>query len=142
MTTKTRAVTVKQFPGTSNAEQRRSFLRDIGRGLNVDRPCLVLDCSARIEMDRHDLFLLLCCLEEAMKRNGDVRLAGVTPEARAVLQSTGVDRLFKIFDSIAEGEGSFRRGPALLASLEATHRESHRASENRTSDHGAPENAA
>lgn len=77
-----------------------------------------------------------------MKRNGDVRLAGVSPEARAVLESTGVDRLFKIFDSIAEAESSFRRSPAGLAPLEVVHHLPHRAAEHRISEHRASENAA
>jgi anti-sigma B factor antagonist len=142
MTLKTRAVTVKQFPQTLNATRRRSFLDDVKRSLNVDRPCLVLDCSARVELDRHDVFLLLCCLEEAIKRNGDVRLAGVSQEALATLESTGVDRLFRIFDSSAEAESSFRRGPAGPASLEVGHCMPHRAQEHRFSEHRTSENAA
>jgi anti-sigma B factor antagonist len=142
MTLTTRTVTIRQFPQTSDAERRKTFLHDVERGLTADRPCLVLDCSGRDQLDRHALLLLLTCLEEAMKRNGDVRLAGVSREARAILESSGVNRLFKIFDSIAEAENSFRRGPAELAPVDSVHRGSRREAGNRGAENKTSENAA
>ena len=58
-------------------------------------------------MDRRAIYLVLCCLEEAMKRNGDVRLAEVSQAARATLNATGVDRLFRIFALNADAIRSF-----------------------------------
>jgi anti-sigma B factor antagonist len=142
MTLKMRTVTVTQFPQTSNADERRNFLHDVGLSLTVDRPCLVLDCSGRIELDRPALLLLLTCLEEAMKRNGDVRLAGVSRQARAILETSGVIRLFKIFDSIAEAEGSFRRSPSELAPVDSVHRGTRRDSGHRAAESNTSENAA
>ena len=77
--------------------------------MNMDRPCIVLNCSQVREMDSHAIHMLLCCLEEAMKRNGDVRLAGVSEEARKVLASVGADRLFDIFASNADAANSFHQ---------------------------------
>jgi hypothetical protein len=51
-----------------------------------------------------------------MKRNGDVRLAGVPISARAVLESAGFDRLFKVFDTDAEAVKSFQRHAVFSAS--------------------------
>jgi len=138
----TRAVTVRQFPQTLNSAERRSFLLEIGLSLSADRPCLVLDCLGLIGLDRRALLLLLNCLEQAMKRNGDVRLARVSPEARSVLQSTGVDRLFKIYDSVAEAECSFRRGFAGAVPFQVVHRGSPRAAEHHCPAMQATENAA
>jgi anti-anti-sigma regulatory factor len=77
--------------------------------MNAYRPRVVLDCSGRDGMNRSTILLMLCCLEEALKRNGDVRLAGVSPAARAMLQDCGADRLFQIFDSKPEAIESFGR---------------------------------
>jgi anti-anti-sigma regulatory factor len=74
-------------------------------------------------LDRPAIQLLLCCLEEAIKRNGDVKLAAVPPGARSALKLTGVDRLFEMFDTNAEAVNSFRglsaesmsHGPGLTA---------------------------
>ena len=109
MTIRQIAVTVKQLPESLSVEQGRSFLRELGLCLTVNRPCLVLDFSNLRQLDRPIIHLLLCCLKEAMKRNGDVRLAGVSPEAGAILNLAGVDRLFRVFDLSADAECSFHR---------------------------------
>jgi len=106
---RTSTVTVKRLPDTVSREQADILLRELTPRFNVNRPCLVIDCSNLRRLDANALHLLLCCLEEAMKRNGDVRLAGVSPEARAILKSTGVDRLFTLFDSSTDAERSFDR---------------------------------
>ena len=114
------SVIVKQLPETLSIEQCQMFLRELSRHLTVNRPCLVIDCSVLRQMDTTAIHLLLCCLEEAMKRNGDVRLAGVSREARAIFSSTRVDRLFRIFDLSADAERSFDRGHHNLVASTST----------------------
>ncbi len=75
--------------------------------MNIERPCVVLDCSRIREMDKSAIHMLLCCLEEAMKRDGDVKLAAVSPLARRALEATRVDRLFEIYETEAEAVSSF-----------------------------------
>jgi anti-anti-sigma regulatory factor len=104
-----RTVTVSQLPETLNEEQEWAFLQELKSSLNADRPRIVLNCSNRRAFDRSSLHLLLCCLEEAMKRNGDVKLAAVPMDARVVLESAGIDRLFKMFDTEVEAVKSFQR---------------------------------
>jgi anti-anti-sigma factor len=77
--------------------------------MNVDRPSIVFDCSKVSQMDGSAITLLLSCLEEAMKRNGDVKLAGISAEAKAMLELSAADRLFEIYDTAAEAASSFRR---------------------------------
>jgi anti-anti-sigma regulatory factor len=79
--------------------------------MNIDRPYIVLDFSNVCRMDKPAVNLLLCCLEEALKRNGEIKLAAVPEEARLVLRLTGAERLFEIFDTIAEAASSFRQLP-------------------------------
>jgi anti-sigma B factor antagonist len=106
------AVKVEQLPESLSEKQRRLFLRRLASSVDSDRPALVLDCSKVRRMNRYTINLLLCCLEEAMKHNGDVKLAAVPQEAMPTLELTGVDRLFEIFDTNAEAVSSFRRLPA------------------------------
>jgi anti-anti-sigma regulatory factor len=68
-------------------------------------------------LDQSAIQLLLSCLEEAIKRNGDVKLAAVPHGARSTLKLTGVDRLFEIFDTNAEAVNSFRR-PSIEKALQ------------------------
>jgi anti-anti-sigma regulatory factor len=54
---------------------------------------------------------ILYCLEEAMKRNGDVKLAAVPRAAAEILELTKVDSLFELFDTPAEAVKSFYQFP-------------------------------
>jgi anti-anti-sigma regulatory factor len=109
MTNRVCAVKVEQLPETLSVRQGQLFLGELESSIDVDRPSIVLDCSKVRRMDRPAINLLLCCLEEAMKRNGDVKLAAVPQEARPILERAGVDRLFEIFDTNAEAVSSFSR---------------------------------
>jgi anti-sigma B factor antagonist len=103
------AIVLKRLPGTLSLEKRQLFVRELGPCLTGNRPRIVLDLSNLSYLDRPTIHLLLGCLEEAMKRNGDVRISGATPEVRATLKSVGVDRLFRIFELEADAVGSFHR---------------------------------
>ena len=109
MIIKMRAVTVHEVPEKVTAATERKFLRDLQQYVETERPRLVLDCSKVRQMDNPTIHLLLCCLEEAMKRNGDVKLAGVQPDAKATLQFAGVSRLFEVYTTVAEATQSFRQ---------------------------------
>lgn len=109
MSLRPKPVSIRQLPEDVDRRQERLFLRELGCELNVVRPAIVIDCSQVHEMGLAPIHLLLRCLEEAMKRNGDIRLSGVSPEARLNLERAGVDRLFRIFPTIGEAVESFHR---------------------------------
>ncbi|MEO6966313.1 MAG: STAS domain-containing protein [Acidobacteriaceae bacterium] len=111
MTIRKRIVAVNQLPEISNRKQGQLFLREVRNWMSVDRPRMVLDCSLLRQLDKSVIYLLLCCLEEAMKRNGDVKLAALPPGARTVLEDTGANRLFDIYDTTAEAVNSFHQLP-------------------------------
>jgi anti-sigma B factor antagonist len=106
-----RAVVVKQLPEKMSVEQGRIFFLEVEPILKADRPRMVLDCSKVRQLDSAGIQVLLHCLEEAMKRNGDVKLAGVHPAAAEILELTKVDSLFEAFDSSAEAVNSFYHSP-------------------------------
>lgn len=112
MTIRKRIVAVKQLPEIRNARQGQAFLREMQNCMDVDRPFVVLDCSSVGNLDKSMIRLLLCCLEEAMKRNGDVKLAALPPAAETVLETSGVNRLFDIYDTTAGAVSSFHKPPA------------------------------
>jgi anti-anti-sigma regulatory factor len=69
---------------------------------------VVLDCSEIRQLDKPVIQLLLTCLEEAMKRNGDIKLAAMSREMRESLKQMGVSHLFEIFDTVVDAVISFR----------------------------------
>jgi anti-sigma B factor antagonist len=109
MSIRMHAVAVKQLPEKLNAKQARLFFDEMESWFNVDHPRIVLDCSRVHSMDRSAMHLLLCCLEEAMKRNGDVKLARIPEDAKASLTQMGLIGLFEVFDTNADAVESFHR---------------------------------
>jgi anti-sigma B factor antagonist len=109
MTLRAREVSIKQLPEKLDRKRSRLLLREMVGAMNGRRPYIVLDCSQLQEMDGYAMHMLLCCLEEAIKRNGDVRLAAVTPPAMLSLELANIDRLFRIFTTVEEAEESFQR---------------------------------
>jgi anti-anti-sigma factor len=108
-----RTVTVRRLQETTNSEQEWAFLEELKSSLHVERPRIVLNCAEVRSFSHSSLRLLLCCLEEAMKRNGDVRLSTLSQSARAALESSGMERLFQVFEDDAAAVKSFQRLPIL-----------------------------
>jgi anti-anti-sigma factor len=120
MSIRKRAVRVHQVPEQMTGRRERSFLRDLQRDAEVERPRFVLDCSTIEIMDYATINLLLSCLEEVMKCNGDVRLASLNPEAAMALQLAGVSRLFELYETTDGAVQSFQKRPISLAPLTET----------------------
>ena len=51
--------------------------------------------------------LLLHCMAVSMKRDGDLKLAAVSPQAAAILELTRTDRLFEIYETCTDAVRSF-----------------------------------
>ena len=116
MTIRAGAIKVKQLPEMLSGKQGRFFFSELGKSMKTDRTCIVLDCSQVRQIDGSAIYLLLCCLEDAMMSDVDIRLAAVSSEAGAMLRFTGVDRLFESFASKAEAISSFRQLPLDMSS--------------------------
>lgn len=103
-----RSVIVTQLQ-PMDSKKAREFLRHLAESMTtIIRPGIVLDCSTLDRFDAGVLDLMLCCLEEALKCNGDVRLASLHPDVKALLDSTGAGNLFQIFTTINQATESFR----------------------------------
>lgn len=98
---------VKALPEKLSLGQGSAFFHDVEPCLTVDRPCVVLDFSKVRQLDEEGIQVLLRCLEEAMRRNGDVKLAAVPPGVAKTLELIGVQRLFEVFDSAVHAVDSF-----------------------------------
>lgn len=102
-----RPVVVKRMPEKVNQREARKFLADVQPFLNADRPQLVFDLSAIRQLDAAGVEMLLHCVSEVMKRDGDLKLASLSPQAAMVLELTRTDRLFEIYDNSTEAARSF-----------------------------------
>jgi anti-sigma B factor antagonist len=88
-------------------KQARAFLSEVQPLLNADRPQLVFDLSNVKQMDAAGVDMLLQCMAQTMKRDGDLKLAAVSPQAAVVLELTRTDRLFEIYETSADAVRSY-----------------------------------
>ena len=123
MTLDIRPVAVKRLPESLTVQDKIEFRREIESVMTGNRPQVVIEWSSTEDCDQPVIDLLLDCLEEAMKRNGDVKLAAVPPAAAAVLETTGVAGLFEMFETAAEAVNSFYRIPQIVCEPDRAVRE-------------------
>jgi len=102
-----RPVVVKRMPEKVNQRESRKFLQDVQPFLNADRPQLVFDLSLVKQLDAAGVEMLLHCVSEVMKRDGDLKLASLSPQAAMVLELTRTDRLFEIYETSTDAARSF-----------------------------------
>jgi anti-sigma B factor antagonist len=122
-----RDVIVKRLPELVTLNRASTLHQEVLPSLQGDRPSLVFDFSDVREIDSAGIEMLLRCVEQAMKSNGDVKLAALTPQVEILLRMTRVDVLFEVFDRPEDAVESFDRLPvevlgqlAGLGSLTAT----------------------
>ena len=72
-----RPVIVKRLPNRVNLKEAKIFFREMQPILRIDRPQVVFDLSQIRQMDAAGVDVLLRCMAQAMKRDGDVKLAAV-----------------------------------------------------------------
>ena len=107
--TATRSVTVLQLPESFSLDAARKFAHKVACCMDAGRPYLVLDCSTAGQLDKPMAGLLLYCLEEAMKRNGDVKLACISLAEQPALRTANAHRLFEVFDTAEAAIDSFHQ---------------------------------
>ena len=102
-----RPVLVKRMPAVMNLKESRAFLRELQSILRSDRPQIVFDLSQVTRLDAAGVEMLLHCMTEAMRRDGDVKLAAVSAPAMVVLEMTRTERLFEIYHTSTDAVRSF-----------------------------------
>lgn len=107
-----RPVVVMQMPEQLNLGQIPNFVQELAPLLESHRPRIVLDCSQVRYIDGAGIEMLLQSLEEAMKRDGDLKLADISPESKVILELMRVDRVFEVFQTTEEAVRSFNAVPA------------------------------
>lgn len=102
-----RPIIVKRVPESLNIKYARAFLEEVRPLLEHDRPQLVFDLSLVRRIDSAGVDMLLHCMKEAARRDGDLKLASLSPQAQVVLELTRTGRLFEIFATSVDAVRSF-----------------------------------
>jgi anti-sigma B factor antagonist len=104
-----RAIVVVPLPERLTLMHNQVFLLEIDALLNTDRPRIVFDFSQVQQIDRAGTEMLLHCVEQVIRQDGDLTLAAVPAEIMVVLELTCIDRLFEIFDCNSDAVESYTR---------------------------------
>lgn len=105
-------VVVMEVPEILNVHEVHDFMQELGPLLESNRPRIVLDCSQVRSMQSAGVEMLLRCLEEVLKRDGDLKLAALSPEAEVILELMRVGRVFETFATCEDAVRSFHAIPA------------------------------
>jgi anti-anti-sigma factor len=106
---KTRPVVIKRMPERLNYREARTFWEEVQPIVTSDRPQIVFDMSGVKYLNAAGVDMLLKCMAEVMKRDGDLKLAAVSPEAGVILEVTRTDRFFEVYHSSSDAVRSFSR---------------------------------
>jgi anti-sigma B factor antagonist len=104
-------VIVMQVPENLNAESIHQFMEELAPLVESHHPRIVLECSQVRSMDSAGVEMLLHCLEETLKRDGDLKLAALSPEAEVILELMRVARVFEVLSTSEEAVRSFNAIP-------------------------------
>ncbi|MBV8208408.1 MAG: STAS domain-containing protein [Acidobacteria bacterium] len=102
-----RPVVVKRMPERLNLRTARQFEREVQPFFTSDRPQVVFDLSQVRRLDAAGVDMLLRCMTQAMKRDGDLKLASLSAHALAILELTRTDRLFEVYETSTDAVRSF-----------------------------------
>ena len=100
-------VVIKRLPAEMNSAGARKFYAEIQPLLRSDRPQLVFDLSQTERLDVAGVEILLRCMREVMRRDGDIKLAALSPTAETVLELTRAERLFEIYATSTDAVRSY-----------------------------------
>jgi anti-sigma B factor antagonist len=104
-----RNIVVKKMPERLHLRGTQELRRELDPILKADRPAIVFDFGRVRQMDGAGVEMLIECLDAAMKRDGDIKLAAVPPELCVILELTRVDRMFEMFDTLEAAVESFEQ---------------------------------
>ena len=111
-------ILIMQLPEQLDLLGVRTFMQDLEPLLDSQHPRIVFDCSEIRYLDISGVKMILECLLQARRRDGDLKLAALSAESQAVLELMGENRMLQAFATSDEAVRSFAlHRPKGVASL-------------------------
>lgn len=101
--TKSPPTSVMRLPEPCDHASRKFFLREIKKFVDSSyRPRLIVDLSAVEQIDPESINLLLECVGHAERGDGELSVAGASPETDLILELTQAASVLNMFPSVLE----------------------------------------
>lgn len=89
---------------SASAEQLGSFLQ---YEIDAGKRFLVLDLKEVDKLGQDGLWEMVTALKQARRNQGDLRLAQPSDRAREAIEMSGLDQIFRIYESQADAVASY-----------------------------------
>ena len=104
------SVIVKKLGSRLGRAEVWAFRQEMQRLLDVDQPKVVLDFGSVAHLDSAGIESLVYYLSAITRRDGEMKLACLSPQASVILDISRVGRLFEIFPTVEDAVESFEVG--------------------------------
>jgi anti-sigma B factor antagonist len=101
------SIVVKTLAKRLGRSEVAAFRQEMQNVLRLDQPRIVVDFGSVTHLDSAGVEALLHCLSASVRRDGELKLAALSPQAVAILEMTRVGRLFEVFPTVEEAVRSF-----------------------------------
>ena len=105
-------VVVTKLEGRLGTRQLDAFCEEIQQLLNQDQTQIVVDLSGVESLDSSAIDVLLQCVAQVVRADGELKLAALSPSAETILAVTRVSRFFEIYPTSDSAVASFDFTPA------------------------------
>ncbi len=102
-------VTVLQLDGRLDAAEALQVKQRVESLIAKKNVRIVFDLGSVTFVDSSGLGSLVACLRSVSKADGDVRIAALKDQVRAVFELTRLHRIFEVFDAADDAVKSFHR---------------------------------
>ena len=100
-------VVISKLEGHLGEAELATFQEDIQQLLRGGHTQIVVDLKAVDYLDSNGIDVLLHCLAQAVRADGDLKLAALSPSAETILAITRASRFFEIFPTLETAVASF-----------------------------------
>jgi anti-sigma B factor antagonist len=101
------SVVVKTLAERLDRSEVATFRQEMRKVLRMDRPRIIFDFCSVTQLDSAGIESLLHCLSVIVRRDGELKLAALSPQAATILEMTRVGRFFEIFPAVEDAVRSF-----------------------------------
>ncbi len=105
--TQQEAVTVLTLTGRFDALMSREFKSCLSGLINNKRLYMVIDMSSVDFIDSSGMGALVGGVRGVIKEQGEIRIAGLSPEVQTIFELTRLHRIFDIYETVDRACASF-----------------------------------
>lgn len=102
-------VLIMQLPEQLDSTGAGTFMQELEPLLDIQSSRIVFDCSEVRYVDQVGIRMMLRCLEEVRKHEGDLKLASLSSEAQVILELMRDARVLEAFATSYDAVRSFSR---------------------------------